>query len=172
MGHSRLSLAVCHTRRSVEISYWYYSTMRWMRLCAYNWKLPAAYSWASLLTIVVWSFFTYNCSFFAYNWGFFAYNLAFFTYSEKVGLISTRMNCKQRGATASKKAPTVMKNLPPMRYIGRDPSCYLSSLKFLMLLIFNLALENEHLWSGICHRWEVSFPAYHLPGNNKFAACP
>ena len=72
---------------------------------AYNWKLPA-HSGAFLLTVD-------NFSFFACSWSFFAYNLSFSSYSEKVHLIRALRDCKQRGSTVSKKAPTVNRKSSP-----------------------------------------------------------
>ena len=52
-----------------------------MQLFAYSWKLPA-YGRAFLLTVVIFSFFTYNWSFLAYSWSLLAYSWSFFTYNE------------------------------------------------------------------------------------------
>ena len=59
---------------------------------------------ASLLTIGA---FHLHFSFFTYNWQVFAY-------SEKVRLISTLRDCKQRSSAVSKKAPTVSKKNFPL----------------------------------------------------------
>ena len=53
---------------------------------AYSWKLPA-YSGASLLSVVHFSFFTYNWSFFADILSFFTYSWSFFAYSGRVRLV-------------------------------------------------------------------------------------
>ena len=78
----------------------------------YSWKLPA-YSGAFLLTVDIFSFFTYNWSFFAYSCSFFSYNCSFFAHSGKVRLIGALKDCKQRSLTVSKKAPTVTKKASP-----------------------------------------------------------
>ena len=52
-------------------------------------------------------------AFFAYNFSFFAYSWSFLAYSGKVRLIRALRDCKQRGSTVSKKAPTVSKKASP-----------------------------------------------------------
>ena len=79
---------------------------------AYSWKLPA-YSGAFLLTVDIFSSFTYNWSFSAYNFSFSAYSFSFSAYSGKVLLRRALRDCKQRSLTVSKKAPTVSKKASP-----------------------------------------------------------
>ena len=81
----------------------------WMRLFAYNSKLPA-YSGAFYLQLTILALLLTidNCSFFTYNWSlfacsFFTYNWSFFAYSGKVRLIRASRDCKQRSLTLSKK---------------------------------------------------------------------
>ena len=60
---------------------------------AYNWKLLAC-NWASLLTIAF-GLVCLQLELFC-NWSFLAYNCCFFAYSEKLRLISTWTDCKQK----------------------------------------------------------------------------
>ena len=83
-----------------------------MQLFAYSSKLPA-YSGAFLLTVDIFSFFTYSWSFFAYRFSFFTWSWSFFAYSGKVRLIRALRDCKQGSLTVSTKAPTLSKKASP-----------------------------------------------------------